>query len=625
MSPTPTKTNRDLNLCEFENLREALDYAAEGDTGYNFYDRRGRLTSKLPYRQLRAEALAVSARLSALGLKPGSRVALIAETQPEFLHAFFACQYAGLVPVTLPVSIHAGSHNAYVAQLHGMLAGCGASVALASPGYLPYLQESCVGLSLRFVGTIEELPPLPVGASGLIAKPAELAYLQYTSGSTRFPRGVMITHDALAANLRCMLHSCEVTDSDRCTSWLPFYHDMGLVGLVLAPMSAQRSVDFLPTQDFVMAPLKWLSLISENRSTISFSPPFGYELCSLRIRKGGAAQYDLSSWRVAGVGAEMIRPATLFGFADAFQSSGFRETSFQPSYGMAECSLALTFPKLGSGVVVDHVDAELLEKGDAVRVETSDSEDSASVRSFVECGRPMPGHEIEIRGADGKPLPDREIGMIFTRGPSNMSGYFNDEKATREVLSPDGWLNTGDLGYWTGHSLAITGRQKDMIIINGRNVWPQDLELLAEEELELRMGRALAFATDGPDGGDQAVIVVQSRSTDEEANAALAARLKGAVRTAFGFDCVIEFVGAGVLPRTSSGKLSRSAARKEFEERRDHSSDLVPFVNSAGGNAAGSHAKSAAGSHTKNRHAKSGRVSDSHAPRQPGPAAAKTR
>jgi len=580
LNPTPTKTEHPLSLCEFSSLREALNYAAQGATGYNFYDRRGGLTAVLPYSLLRVEALAVAARLRDLKLPRGSRIALVAETQPEFLHAFFACQYAGLVPVTLPVSIHAGSHDAYVAQLRGMLSSSDAKVVLAAGGYLPIVAEASAGMDLRFVGTPEEFRELPHGDETVESDPADIAYIQYTSGSTRFPRGVMITHEALSVNLKCMLESLEFNDDDRCTSWLPWYHDMGLVGLVMAPMSAQRSVDFLPTQHFVMAPLKWLALISENKATISFSPPFGYELCTRRLRGDGASRFDLSSWRVAGVGAEMIRPATLAAFADAFRPSGFQPRSFHPSYGMAECSLALSFPPLGSGVVVDRIDSDRLEQGEAVPVECEGvgergSAAPAGVRFLVECGRPMPGHEIEIRDEAGKPLPDRRVGKIFARGPSNMSGYLGDEEATREVLSPDGWLNTGDLGYWTGESLVITGRHKDLIIIKGRNVWPQDLEILAEEELDLRLGGALAFATNGPEG-DEAVIVVQSREQDEEKLAALADRLQASVMRAFGFDCVVEFVGVGILPRTSSGKLSRSAARREFEERREQRGTLYP-------------------------------------------------
>lgn len=561
MNCTPTKNSLTKKLGQFSNLAEALDYAARGDTGFNFYDRRGQLTAVLSYRDLRDEALAAAARLRGLGLAPGSRVALVAETGPEFLHAFFGCQYSGMVPVPLPISIHAGSHDAYVAQLRGMLESCKPSVAMASDGYSPYLDEASTGMKLSFVGTFDELRALEAGPNQELASPA-LAYLQYTSGSTRFPRGVMITQEALAENLRGILTSLAITDNDRATSWLPYYHDMGLVGLVLAPIAAQVTVDFLPTHEFARAPLRWLSMISENQATLSFSPPFGYELCTRRLRPEAAASFSLAQWRVAGIGAEQIRPTTLEQFADAFAASGFQPRSFLPSYGMAECSLALSFPPLDTGVVVDEVDADLLQAGEARQTE----DPTAEVRQLVKCGRPLVGHEIEIRDSEGKRLSDRRPGVIFVRGPSVMCGYFEDPQATRESLSPDGWLNTGDIGYWTGESLVITGRHKDLLIVKGRNIWPHDLEVLAEEELELRIGDALAFPTEGPDG-DEAVIVVQCRESDEDKREVLIGRLRGAVRRDFGIDCGVDFVAPGVLPRTSSGKLSRSAARLEYEER----------------------------------------------------------
>lgn len=567
MYPTPTKTDLELNLCQFPSLREALDYAARGETGYNFYDRRGRLTAVLSYARLREEARAVAAHLRALDLPRGSRVALVAETQPEFLHAFFACQYVGLVPVALPMSIHAGSHEDYVTQLRGLLAACDASVALASDGYSPYLLEAAGGLPIRFVGTHAELREQPATTAEVETAPADFAYIQYTSGSTRFPRGVMITHRALTENLRGMLDCVAISAEDRCCSWLPLYHDMGLVGMVLAPLASQRSVDFLPTHDFAMAPLQWLALISENKATISFSPPFGFELCTRRLRGDGASRYSLESWRIAGVGAEMIRAGTLASFADAFRPAGFDERAFLPSYGMAECALAVSFPRLGRGVEIDRVDAGSLERGEA-QVSTAPPEEEEGVRSLVQCGRPLPGHAIEIRGEDGRALPDRCVGSIFVHGPSNMTGYFQAPDATRDVITRDGWLDTGDLGYWTGESLVITGRKKDLIIIKGRNVSPADLEVLTEEKLGLRMGDALSFASEGPDGTDEAVIVVQSRVVDAEERAGLARKLKGAVRMAFGFDCHVEFVAPGVLPRTSSGKLSRTAARIQHQERK---------------------------------------------------------
>jgi fatty-acyl-CoA synthase len=309
--------------------------------------------------------------------------------------------------------------------------------------------------------------------------------------------------------------------------------------------------------------------MSQNRATISFSPPVGYELALKRIKKDHIDTLDLSAWRVAGVGAEPIRIEPLHRFAEVLKPSGFDRRAFVAGYGMAETSLGVSFSSLGQGLRQDYIDAEYLAEFQiALPVDDGLDKETTRVKTVVNCGEPLPGYEIQIRDGSGRQLPERHVGTLFVRGPSVMTGYFEDTAATGEVLSPDGWFNTGDLAYRIGRSLFITGREKDMIIINGRNIWPQDLEYVAEHQPEVRSGNASAFSVPGADGDEQAVLVIQLREKDANRRAELNTRVQKLVREEFGIDCFIELVPRHTLPRTTSGKLSRSKARKDFLKRK---------------------------------------------------------
>lgn len=570
MEATPTEHQLPLRYGDFSSLAEALDYAARGETGANFYNGRGQLEAVLPYATLRDEAFGIARQLMGLNLPRGSRVALVAETCPDFLRFFYGCQYAGMVPVPLPASIHLGGHKSYVAQLRRLLLTCRAEVAIAPGMFLSFLTEATEGLPLAFVGTPERFAEVSKAQGPVIPSgPDELAYLQYTSGSTRFPRGVMITQRTVMNNLANIIRNgVKVRKGDRSMSWLPYYHDMGLVGLVLSPMASQVTVDYLKTRDFGMRPRLWLTLISQNHATVSFGPPFGYELCVQRLRAETADQFDLSSWRIAGVGAETIRPEPLARFASMLAPSGFNPNAFTACYGMAECALAVSFSPLDRGVQLDLVDAEqMAESQEATPPTLTAQGGSAQSKSLVKCGFALPGYDVEVRDDGGRTLPERHVGTLFVRGPSVMSGYFGEEALTREVLSPEGWLNTGDLAYVVDGSIVITGRQKDLIIINGRNIWPQDLEYIAESQPEVRTGDASAFSVSAPDGEDRAILVIECRDSNEAKRDELVSRLQALIRQDLGIDCFIELVPRNTLPRTTSGKLSRSGAKKDFLQR----------------------------------------------------------
>ncbi len=571
---TPTVNSLALRRADFASLAEALDYAAQGDTGANFYAGSGKLAIVLPYRDLRVQALALARRLVSLPLERGARVAVVAETNPDFLRFFFACQYAGLVPVALPASVNLGGHEAYVARLRGLLRGCGASVAMASTQFLRFLREAAEGVELLFLGTPDAFDALSEWSGELKpGGPTETAYLQYTSGSTSFPRGVVITQKAVLSNLAGVVnHGLDILPDDRCVSWLPFYHDMGLVGCMLAPMATQRSIDYLDTRDFAMRPRRWLELMTRTRATISFSPPFGYELCARRIRPEDVAQYDLSAWRIAGIGAEPIRAELPERFAKLLAPAGFDSRAFVPSYGMAESSLAISFAPLREGVVVDWIDADHLAEHLCV---VPAGANTGRVNGFVRCGAPLPGHEVAIRDDQGNALPDRYVGRIKVRGPSVMSGYFGQPEETHQTLSPDGWLDTGDIGYLVDGGIVVTGRHKDMIIINGRNIWPQDIEHIAERQPELRSMDASAFFVLGPDDEERAVVVVQCNISDAAESRQLTQRLHREIHEELGISCLIELVPRHTLPRTSSGKLSRAAARVDYLHRREQEQKVV--------------------------------------------------
>ena len=569
IKPTPTKNSQIQRLADFDTLTEALDFAASGTTGYNFYDAKGSLRSVLSYSVLREKARVSARRLLGLGLTSGERVAIVADTTPEFVELFFACRYAGLVPFAMPVPVNLGSHAVYVQQLRGILEGSQASAALANEDYINFLGEAAEGLqALRWVGTPEQLTKLPAPDKTLQRNhQSETAYLQYTSGSTRAPRGVIITERALMSNLKGIVRTgLEINPGDRAASWLPFYHDMGLVGMLMAPMVAQVSVDYLATRDFAIRPLQWLKLISRNRSTIAFSQPFGLKLCTLRVRKSDVENLDLSCWRAAGVGAEMIRPDILRNFAEKFAPAGFSINSFLPCYGLAESTLAVTFSNTGKGFQSIKVDAgTLIDKKIAVRVQA----DGRKYNEFVNCGSPLPDHTVKVIDDSEQELPDLRVGSVLMHGPSIMTGYFNSPEDTENILRPGDWLDTGDLGFLFEGNLYITGRRTDVIIVNGRNIRAQDVEELAEQQPEIRAREASAFSITDDNDITSIVLVIECRLTSTEERQSLINRLQRLVYMAFGVKSLVELVSPHTLPRTSSGKLSRYAARKGFIQRAD--------------------------------------------------------
>jgi fatty-acyl-CoA synthase len=558
LTPTPTAPDRPFRLGGFSTLIEALDFAAGGPTGVNLYGLRGELLAALSYAELRDRARALAGRFLAAGLKTHDRIGLVAETDVDFVTAFFACQYARLTPAPLPLPAPLGGRDAYVEQIGRMLGSAKAAAVFGPEALVPWLADAAKAAGTPLATTIADLPAASAADLPTPA-PEDPCYVQFSSGSTRNPTGVLCTHAALMANtLAIVRHGLKVVPQDRAFSWLPLYHDMGLVGFLMSPLAAQMTVDLMPTGAFVRRPLLWLDLMSKNRATISYSPTFGYELCARR-GDGTREGLDLSAWRVAGCGGDMVRPGPLMAFAERYAAAGFSAKAYVASYGMAEATLALTMAPLGAGLQFDTIDVDVMEReGDAT------AGVGERTRPFVRCGPVLPAHELEVRDEMGALLPERRVGRIFVRGPSLMREYFGDAEASTRVLGEDGWLDTGDLGYLTGGEVVPTGRAKDLILLNGRNVWPQDLEWTAESEVErLRSGDVAAFSVDG-EAAEQLVVLVQSRSSDPETRQALLLEVAAVLRARHGVEAQVELVGAHALPQTSSGKLSRSKARALF-------------------------------------------------------------
>ena len=565
---------------DFDTIVDALEYAAKGCRGLNFYSSRGELDVSLTYVEIRERAEDIGRRLVGMGFEKGSRLALIAETTPDFICHFLGAQYASVLPVPLPLPTSFGGRDGYVEQLKRQLQSCQASAIISPASMAEILGEAIVDLNLRFAGTADEFLATAQDIGDVrLPSSDDLTYLQYSSGSTRFPHGISIAHDALMANAHGMGHDgVQIREGDRCVSWLPFYHDMGLVGTFLTTMACQVSADYLATEDFARRPLMWLSLMSRNKGTVTYGPTFGYDICARRVGPDALAALDLSGWRVAGIGGDMIRPEVMKNFADIFSPVGFKPEVFVPSYGLAECTLAVSFMPLGKGILTDQVDERVLSgeistEGAVAYDPNSDINGHqglhglngyAQLRDVVNCGKLLPGFEIEIRSPEGDVLDEPQMGRVYLKGISIMREYFNDPEATKQVLSTDGWLDSGDMGYMRDDHIFIVGRAKDMIIVNGCNHWPQDIEWAAEQLDGVRSGDVAAVSIPGGDAEEVPLVLVQCRLRDHEKRNELSETVRAEVMRATGIQCQVELVPPRALPRTSSGKLSRAKARAQF-------------------------------------------------------------
>ncbi|MFN6936467.1 MAG: fatty acyl-AMP ligase, partial [Tsuneonella sp.] len=417
LTPTPNDCPLPRRRADFATFAEAIDYAARSEKGLNFHDMRGDLERAYPFAEMRTDALKMAYRLIAAGIGREDRVAIVAETSPDFAALFCGCVYAGAWPVPLPLPTTFGGKDSYIDQLSVQLESSDPKM-LIYPGEIAEMakaaadRQGCDGIAWEEFTSTEaaeaDLPEL---------SPDDICYLQYSSGSTRFPTGVAVTHRALLHNLYGHATGVDLGTNDRVVSWLPWYHDMGLVGCFLSPIANQVSCDYLKTEHFARRPLAWLDLISRNPgNTMSYSPTFGYDICARRISSQShvSERFDLSRWRTAGNGADMIRPDVMQNFVNAFAEAGFRASAFTPSYGLAEATLAVTVMPPGEGIRVELVEEERLSGAER------DLSRPARYRAIVNCGKPLPGMEVEIRGEHDEIKGDHQIGKVWCRGESVM-------------------------------------------------------------------------------------------------------------------------------------------------------------------------------------------------------------
>lgn len=554
-------------LGTFRTLVEGLEYAALGHNALRFFSGRGLLEETLTYRDLCVRAQETARRLVGQGLVRGDRVGILAVTGPGFMEAFFACQYGGFLACPLPYAQSLGGGAAHRTRLGAFLKSATPKIVLAPEDHVETVRHAVEhtfpGGEIRVFShdALKTLPASPRPLSPLGAN--DMAYIQYSSGSTSAPKGILISQGAIVSNTQTTLqHGLSITSEDRAFSWLPLYHDMGLVGFFLTPLMGQVEVDYLSTHAFARRPGLWIERMAKGRCTVAYAPSFGYQLATKRL-SSVPPDLDLSHWRVAGIGGDMVHPQVLRDFSKTFGPMGFSQKAFVPSYGMAETTLALTVGTLGRGILVDTVVRASCER-EGRAIPADGTTPPRHRREFVACGKPLPGYTLKIVGPDGVPLKEREIGEICVSSPSVMTEYFQNEGATRAAFDGDGFFKTGDLGYWLQGQVILTGRVKDMILHNGKNIWPQDIEWALEEMTPLKSGDVAAFAVEGEDGDDRVVVLAQCRLSCPIERSALHKTVLEKIRELMGFEATVCLVPPKSLPFTSSGKLSRAGAKSSY-------------------------------------------------------------
>jgi 1-acyl-sn-glycerol-3-phosphate acyltransferase len=515
-------------------------------------------------RDLEEASERVAAGLQHHGLEAGQSVAIMLPTCPEYFPVYVGILRAGGVPVPIYPPAHLAQVEEHVRRHVGILCNAGAVLLVTIPearvvarllqAHVPSLRAVVSAQELLQSG--DSLTPVPVVAQ-------DVAFIQYTSGSTGDPKGVVLTHANLLANIRAMGQAIGLRRDDVFVSWLPLYHDMGLIGAWLGTLYFGIPLVVMSPLTFLARPIRWLQAIQAYRGTLSAAPNFAYDLCIAKIADEELAGLDLSSWRLAFNGAEMVWPETLTRFGRRFAPYGFRPEALTPVYGLAECSVGLAFPPSGRGPLIDHVQrASFMYTGRAVPAGC----DQASALSLVSCGPPLPGHELRIVDSSGRELDERQEGRVEFRGPSTTRGYFNNPRATAQLFR-DGWLDSGDRGYLAGGEVFLTGRVKDIVIRGGRNIYPHEVEEAVNEIPGVRKGCTVIFGSPDPASGtERLVVLAETREQGQRERQQLREAINKAVVNVLGepADQVVLAPPQTVL-KTSSGKLRRSATRALFE------------------------------------------------------------
>jgi len=517
---------------------------------------------EVTYGALAAAAAAVAGGLKELGVARGDRVALMLRTERAFFEAFFGALAIGAIPVPLYPPVRREDLVAYAERQQNILRNAGARV-LVTFGEAERLAGIIRGEvpSLEAVVTAERLHRggAPVGFERPL--PDDPALIQYTSGSTGSPKGVLLSHANILENMRAIGEALGIGAGDVGVSWLPLYHDMGLIGLWLGSLYFGAPAALMSPLAFLSRPARWLWAIHAHRGTISAAPNFAFDLCARRIPDDELAGLDLSSWRVAINGSEAVRADTIERFLHRFAPYGFRAEAMRPAYGLAESSVALTFSPAGRPPRIDEVDRERFERAHEARPAGA----GGPALRFVSCGVPLPRHAIRVVDRAGRPLEDRLEGRIQFRGPSVTRGYFQNPDATRAVMH-DGWMDSGDLGYVADGELFVTGREKDLIIRGGRNLSAEEIEAITSTVPGIRAHCTAAFGVPDPaTGSERLVVVAETRERDPGRREALERAVRDRLVTALGAPPdVVVIAGPRTVLKTSSGKIRRSATREAY-------------------------------------------------------------
>jgi 1-acyl-sn-glycerol-3-phosphate acyltransferase len=522
----------------------------------------------ITYRQLSERARLVARGLLARGLEPGERVAIMLPTSEAFFVAFFAALYAGGVPTPIYPPARLSRVEEHLRRQAKILGNARAVILIAAPEASSI--GRLLGLQLEDLRRIESVDDLATAGGNGPALPTsqratDMALVQYTSGSTGDPKGVVLTHANLLANIRAMGEAMAAGPSDVFVSWLPLYHDMGLIGAWLGSLYFAAPLVVMTPLVFLVRPESWLWAIHRHKGTLSAAPNFAFELCLRRVEGAMIAGLDLSSLRMVTNGSEAVSPHTIRRFAARFASCGFRHDAIAPVYGLAENAVGLAFPPLGRPPLIDRVDRRALtEHGKATQAAPA----ATDALEFVACGRPLPGHQIRIVDTAGE-IGERQEGHLQFRGPSASAGYLDNPAKTAELL--DGpWLNSGDLAYVAGGDVFITGRSKDIIIRAGRHIYPEELEAAIGDLAGVRKGCVAVFGTADPHAGtERLVVVAETRLAEATELAALRQHIEEtATRLLDAPPEEILLTPPGSVLKTSSGKLRRTATRDLFLQRR---------------------------------------------------------
>jgi fatty-acyl-CoA synthase len=515
---------------------------------------------RLSWAELHTEARAMAANLQSRGISPGDHVALLGPTSRPLVTAIQAVWLTGATVVVLPLPMRLGSLEEFVAQTRVRIRSADTAMVLVDGDLAAFIEPTPEDPPLVVLADLAPAAgrPTELDFNAKEVDPQSLAILQFTSGSTSDPRGVMLPHATVLANLDGVATAAALDpDDDVLVSWLPLYHDMGLIGLLTLPMISGAELVLGAPQDFMAAPARWMQWMSDYGGTATAGPNFSYALAARALRR--MSDLDLSRWRVALNGAEPVNPATMHDFIAAAEPFGFRPGAAFPAFGMAEVAIGGSFPPPMRGLVTDHVDAHALENENrAVPV----APDADGVRQLARLGRPIPGLEFRICDpATGEERAEREVGELEISGTSVTPGYYKHPDVTAASFR-NGWLRTGDLAYLVEGELVICGRIKDMIIVGGRNVFPQDVERVVEEVDGVRAGNVIAFGVDGHRGKEGIVVVAETKASDATTlRAAVAERIRAAIGLPAGDIVLVE---PGTIPKTSSGKLQRSLCKTRY-------------------------------------------------------------